>query len=97
LSVLEPPAATAPLAPSSAALDQEGLSAYSAIYAKIKQGDRAADSNEKELALNTYKETLLDLERLRNGKPDFQPFIVEYRRKDLARKISALEADPAKK
>lgn len=97
LSVSESPAATAPLAPSSPQLDQEGLTAYSAIYAKIKEGDKAADNNEKDSALKIYKDTLLDLERLKVSKPDFQPFIVEYRQKDLARKISALEAEPAKK
>jgi hypothetical protein len=96
LTATQAPAAVAPPAPASAPFDQEGLSAYASIYAKIKEGDRAADSHETATALKIYKETLMDLEKLKVSKPDFQPFIVEYRQKDLARKISALEAEPKK-
>jgi hypothetical protein len=92
LSVTAQPSVVAPPAPSSAALDQDGLTAYAAIYAKIKEGDKASANKDRATALKIYKETVMDLERLKTTKPDFQPFIVEYRQKDLSRKITAIES-----
>jgi hypothetical protein len=88
----QPPAAVAPPAPASSSFDQEGLTAYAAIYAKIKEGDKAVDSKETENAIKIYKDILQDLDKLKTSKPDFQPFIVEYRQRDLTRKIAALES-----
>ncbi|NJK92502.1 MAG: hypothetical protein HC904_12125 [Blastochloris sp.] len=72
-------------------LDQDGITAYSLIYAKIKEGDSAADNKEPQTAIDIYRSALQDLERLKSSKPEFQPFIVEYRLRDLARKTKAQE------
>lgn len=85
------PAAVAPPAPSSEGVDQDGVSTYSMIFAKIKEADSAVEKNDFAAAKTRYESALIDLKKLKETKPDFQPFIVEYRRRDITRKLKALE------
>ncbi|MDZ4787762.1 MAG: hypothetical protein SH807_02370 [Blastochloris sp.] len=85
------PAATAPPAPASSSFDQDGVSAYSMIFAKIKEADSAYENSDFKTARSVYESALVDLKKLKESKPDFQPFIVEYRQRDIARKIKAIE------
>lgn len=88
---VQAPAAVAPPAPSSEGVDQDGVTAYSMIFAKIKEADSAVDKNEIATAKAIYESALNDLKRLKETKPEFQPFIVEYRQRDITRKLKALE------
>jgi|GEM_PF-862946 len=82
------PAAPDPAQPE--AKVDDGLESYVVIYAMMKEGDDAENHGELKTARDAYEKANTQLQKLHQEKPDFQPFIVEFRLKDLRRKIDAL-------
>jgi hypothetical protein len=89
-----PPAPAAPSeapAPAPAADSNKALSDYADIYALIKKGEQFQIEGKKPEASSTYTKALEALLVLRASNPEFQPFMVEYRIRDLKRKLDALQ------
>jgi hypothetical protein len=69
----------------------KALSDYADIYGLIKKGEQLQIEGKKDEAGSTYTQALKSLLLLRTDNPDFQPFMVEYRIRDLKRKLEALK------
>lgn len=78
-------------APAPAADSNKALSDYADIYALIKKGEQFQIEGKKSEASSTYTKALEALLVLRTTNPEFQPFMVEYRIRDLKRKLDALQ------
>jgi hypothetical protein len=65
---------------------------YSAIFSLIKQGEAAQLEGKRDAAKEAYTLAREKLLKLKAEQPDFQPFMVEYRLKDLKRRLDDIEA-----
>jgi hypothetical protein len=85
------PAPGTPSAPvkSAEAAAREG---YSAIYSLIKKGEVAQLEGKRDAAKEAFILAREKLLKLKAEQPEFQPFMVEYRLKDLKRRLDDIEA-----
>lgn len=65
---------------------------YSAIYSLIKKGEVAQLEGRRDAAKEAFILAREKLLKLKAEQPDFQPFMVEYRLKDLKRRLDDIEA-----
>lgn len=89
LTITDVPAPAAPTI-SSPKVDQETLDAYADIYILMKHGEQAVVKGDNDRAKKYYQRARTDLLKLQRDKPKFQPFMVEYRLRDVRRKLDAL-------
>ncbi len=89
------PASPAPARPAQTTTNLEGLRDYSRIYDIIKEGENQQFAGDTQPALEKYLHAREQLLALKSQHPDFQPFIVDYRLRDLQRRIERLSAAPS--
>jgi hypothetical protein len=88
-----PPTITPPTSPMVVtAAEEAGREGYSAIYTLIKQGEVAQLEGKATVAKESYIQAREKLIKLKAEQPDFQPFMVEYRLKDLKKRLDQIEA-----
>jgi len=89
-----PPAtssAPSPGSPPVASADDTAKEGYTAVFSLIKQGEAAQLEGRKEAAREAYIMAREKLIKLKAEQPDFQPFMVEYRMKDLKKRLEDLD------
>lgn len=86
------PAATAREARMPAMESPAAREGYSAVYLLIKKGEAAQLEGRRTEAKEAYVLAREKLLALKAAQPDFQPFMVDYRLKDLKRRLEDLEA-----
>lgn len=74
---------------------RSSIEAYSGIFAIFKQGEEAELAGKKDEARILYSDARVRLEALQSADPQFEPFMVQYRLKDLQRRINGLGPAPS--
>jgi hypothetical protein len=72
--------------------ESAAVEGYSAVYSLIKEGEAAHLAGKRDAAKEAYTLAREKLLKLKAEQPDFQPFMVEYRLKDLKRRLDDIEA-----
>lgn len=88
--------APAPATPVETPRPSPAMEGYSGIYLLIKKGESAHLEGRREEAVESYLLALERLRALKASQPDFQPFMVEYRMKDLQRRLKDLGVKEAR-
>jgi hypothetical protein len=74
-----------------------GRESYAEIYGQIKEGENAVLLGKTDQAKELFIQARKNLVKLKTDQPDFQPFMVEYRMRDVDKKLEALSTPPAEK
>jgi len=74
-----------------------GRESYAEIYGQIKEGENAVLLGKTDQAKELFTQARKNLVKLKAEQPDFQPFMVEYRLRDVDKKLEALAPQPAEK
>jgi len=83
--------------PARPAENTAGRESYAEIYGQIKEGENALLLGKSDQAKELFIQARKNLVKLKAEQPDFQPFMVEYRMRDVDKKLEALSTPPAEK
>ena len=75
----------------------EARKGYAEIYGLIKEGEAVQIEGKNDKAREIYTQAREKLLTLKSEQPEFQPFMVQYRIRDLEKKLEALSAPAAAK